>query len=108
MPPVGGISQIAVAFEDGQRILLALKVPDIPEVKAQYESSKRVLALKIASLRDMESGLSSGSQTLLAQAATELLEANKQAGEVRRAIELLMEKYKITDADVNYRFRDKE
>jgi hypothetical protein len=108
VPPVGGISQIAVAFEDGQRKLMVLKVPDIPEVKAQYESSKKILALKIASLRDMESGLSSGSQTAFAQAYTAFLEANQQAAEGHGAIESLMAKYKITDTEVNYRFRDRE
>jgi hypothetical protein len=108
VPPVGGISQIAVAFEDGQRKLQVLNVPNIPEVKAQYESSKRILDLKIASFKDMESGLSSDNQTAFARAYTAFLEANQLAIEGHRAIESLIAKYKITDTEVNYRFRGKE
>lgn len=107
VPPAGGIAQIAAAFEGGQKKLLALNVPDIPEVRAQYESSQRILALEITSLRGMEAGLNTANQTAYAQAYNSFLEANQQAREVHQAIESLMEKYKITDTEVNYRFRGK-
>jgi hypothetical protein len=105
---VGGISQIVVAFEDGQRKLTALKAPDLPAIKSQYESSKKILAIRIASLQDLQSGLTSDSPTASAQAYTAFLEANGQAAAVHRDIESLMAKYNITDTEVNYRFRGKQ
>jgi hypothetical protein len=39
------VDQITAAAEGGQQRLLNLKVPDIPEVKAQNSSAKNVIAL---------------------------------------------------------------
>jgi hypothetical protein len=94
-------------FEDGLKKLLALKVPDIPEVKTLYESSKRILTLEVASLRDMKAGLDADNPGGYSQGYSGFSEAMKQTGEVHRAIEAQIAKYKITDAEVVYRFRSR-
>jgi hypothetical protein len=87
--------------------VLALKVPDIPDVQAQYASAKRVLALQIASARDMASALSADSQISLGEAYASFSQAYNQGGDIHQAIESMLAKYRIPDAEVDYRFRDK-
>lgn len=104
---INAVHQVTLSEEGAMQRLYSLEVPNIAEVKSQYDAYMSVLETQNIIIQKVKTAIANGDQLGGMAAYNEFNATSSQVSSVHRAIESLMAKYDIIDSQVNYQMRGK-
>jgi hypothetical protein len=101
------VNKYTSAIQSAIQGLDTLTVPAIPDVQSQFNAYKSALQARLDALKQLEGAMVHGDDAGYNDAYNQFVDAGKGISGSYRLFEALLNKYNLTDAQVNYKSRGK-